>query len=292
VLLISKGNVFLESALNLDPRTDVTKTAEPPAKLAGYNLVVFDRIKPPASLPRGSYLMVDSYTPIGPALADKSVPMPAIIDWDKNHPTMRFVNFSEVGMQSAKTLKPMSWGQVVLEAQQGPIAVAGEFDGRKFLVLGFDIEKSNFPMVPGFPIMIANCLDWFSGRTGGDINLFAKSGEAVPVEVPSTTRSITVTSPDGSKRGVEVSSNPVYYDGTEQTGIYNIKGKNVNRQLAVNLLWTEESDNGPKDQVFVGEKNLKASSGGVKTNKEFWRVALVGVLLLLCLEWYVYHRRL
>jgi hypothetical protein len=147
-------------------------------------------------------------------------------------------------------------------------------------------------MVPAFPIFMTNCLDWFSGRTGANINLSARSGEPVPVEVPSSVRSFTVTAPDGSSRDVEVNSSPVYYDGAEQAGLYTIKGNGVDRKLAVNVLWPQESDTKPRDQVFVGNKNLKASTGGVRTNKEYWRYALLGLLTLLCLEWYVYHRRI
>lgn len=291
-LLISKGNVFLERALNLDPRTEVVRTPTPPADLARYDLVVFDRVKPPAALPRGCYMLIDSYSPGGPALAEGSISNPTIVDWDKNHPAMKFVGFEGVGIQTAKKLKPMSWGKVVLEAEQGPLAVAGEFEGRKFLVLGFDLERSNFVMVPGFPILIANCLDWFTEKAGQNLDISARTGEPVAIDVPPDTRSITITAPNGSSRELQVNTNPVYYDGTNQAGIYKVQSKGVNRRLAVNLLWAEESDTKPREQVQIGQVSAKASTDGVKTNKEYWRYVLLALLVVLSAGWYIYHRRL
>ncbi|MCX6344330.1 MAG: BatA and WFA domain-containing protein [Armatimonadetes bacterium] len=162
VLMVSKGNLFLQNALNLDPRTQLIRSESIPADFANqkYNLVVFDCIAPPANLPPGGYLLLRTSAAQGPATIGAAVDRPTVIDYARNHPVSAYVDFNEVRIAQANYLQPKPWATTIVEGPGGGLGVAGSNGGRKFVQLSFDILESDFPLHVGFPIFIANCLDW------------------------------------------------------------------------------------------------------------------------------------
>ncbi len=294
VLLVTKGNIFLQNALNLDPRTQLTRTDSVPADLDKhtYDLVVFDGITPPKSLPRGGYLLVNTPAAQGPATAGAKVARPTIVDFAKNHPASAYVDFTGLRIASAQLLKPKPWAVPIVEAEGGAIATAGSDAGRRFVQLSFDLLESDFPLRVGFPIFVANCLDWLAptAQTGAGDSI--RTGQAMYIDVPPDVKTLTVTSPDGSKRSLKVTQTPVVFDDTERSGIYKIQGAGIDREFACNLASPTESGSIPKDVLAVGGKKFSSTGKGVQTNREYYWTALLVVLAVLSFEWYTYHRRL
>lgn len=294
VLLISKGNIFLQNALNLDPRTRLTRADSLPADFGkrGYDLVVFDGIKAPKKLPQGGYLLINSSSDQGPALAQGSLTKhPTIVDVDEHHPITRYVDFTSVRMAEAYYLKPKPWARPLVEGETGPLAVAGVNNGRRFVQLGFDLLKSDFPLHVGFPIFVTNCLDWLAPQQiGGSEG--SRTGRPVYIDVPPGTERIAVTNPNGIKRVIDVSQTPVVFNNTECAGIYRITGKGISREFVCNLASPTESDTSPKESIELGGRKMAASTKAVQTNREYyWPLALI-VLCVMAFEWYAYHRRL
>lgn len=294
VLMVSKGNVFLQSALDLDPRTRLTRTDAAPADLASrkYDLVVFDGIKPPDALSRGGYLLVGAEAAQGPASAGSVISRPTIVDSARNHPVSACVDFSGVRIAEARALAPREWATVLVEGEGGPLGVAGIDAGRRFVQLSFSLLESDFPLRVGFPIFIANCLEWLVPRenlSGGDS---IRTGQPVHIDVPPGVAEVTVTDPGGRRQVLKVSQSPLLFDDTERAGVYRVRGKGIDREIACNLASPQESDTHPKDALSIGEKVFTSSGKAVHTNREFHGIAILAVLAVLMFEWYAYHRRL
>jgi len=294
VLVVSPGNLFLENALNLDPRTDVVRTDSLPADFGKrtYDLVVFDRVTPPANLPQGGYLLIDTSAAQGPASVGESVSRPQIIDSARNHPVTAYVEFNDVRIASAAYLKPEPWAVGLVEGSGGPLVVAGSQQGRRFVQLSFDMLESDFPLHVGFPIFVANCLDWLVPPASAAAGESIRAGQPMYVDVPPGIESITVSCPDGGNENVRVTTTPVIFDNTEHAGIYRVSGKGVNREFACNISSSQESDTKPKDVVMVGGRSLSSAGGEVRTNHELYGFLILAALAILTFEWYAYHRRL
>ena len=58
----------------------------------------------------------------------------------------------------------------------------------------------------------------------------------------------------------------------------------------MNLLDADESDTKPRDEVKLGERKVEAGAGRRQVH-ETWKWVALGALLLLLLEWAVYHRK-
>ena len=318
VLMVSKGNIFLRNALSLDPRTQLTRSDSCPADLAKrrFDLVVFDRIGPPSSLPPGGYLLVNTSSAQGPAGVGNPVSRPTIIDSAKNHPVSAYVDFSTVRIAEARYLNPKPWAAKLVEGEGGALVVAGSRNGRSFVQLGFSLLESDFPLHVGFPIFVANCLDWLGAsslqvstpssslqvsipggiraipggmRPGG---MTVRTGQPAYIDVPPGLAELTVTGPDGAKHALKVTQTPAVYDYTERAGVYRVRGEGFHREFACNLSSTDESDTKPKDALLIGGRQFASSGKGVRTNREFYGFAILLALAVLMFEWYAYHRRL
>lgn len=294
VLLVSKGNIFLQNALNLDPRTVLTKADALPAGFedSKYDLVVFDGVAPPQDLPQGGYLLINSACAQGPAKAGQALTRPAIVDYARNHPVSRYVDFASVQVAEAKRLSPANWAATLVESGGGVLAVAGSRSGRSFVQVSFSLLDSDFPLRVGFPIFITNCLDWLVPAQTLNAGESIRTGKPMYIDVPAGVSRIEVTDPKGRAQKLEVTQTPVIYDDTETAGVYRVTGKGMRREFACNLTSAQESSTAPKEAFSVGGKKFASTGKPVQTNREFYWPLVLLALGVLAFEWYAYHRRI
>lgn len=294
VLLVSKGNIFLQNALNLDPRIQLARAESVPSSLKdqGYDLVVFDCIQPPASLPQGGYLLINTSAPQGPAEMGGPVDRPNIADASRNHPVSAYVDFANVAISKARLLKSRDWATTIVDGAHGPLGVAGSKGGLRFVQLSFDLLQSDFPLRVGFPVFITNCLDWLvpAGAKGSGESI--RTGQPMYVDVPPDVSEVNVRLPNGQQKTVKVTQTPIVFDDTELAGIYRVHGKGVDKEFTCNMASSAESDIMPRDVLSVGGEKFKSSTNAVRTNMELYGFLVFIALGLLAFEWYAYHRRL
>lgn len=298
VLMVSKGNIFLQNALNLDPRTSVTKADTLPANPESssgdskYDLVVFDGVTPPSNLPQGGYLLINASCPQGPARIGEMLQRPSIVDYARDHPVSRYVDFGNVQVAEARRLSPANWATTLVESAGGVLAVAGSKGGRSFVQLSFSLLDSDFPLRVGFPIFVTNCLDWLVPAQTLNAGESIRTGQPMYIDVPANVAQIEVTDPTGSKRAIKVTQTPVIFDNTERAGVYRVTGKGVKREFACNLISMQESATEPKEAFSVGGKKFASTGKPVQTNREFFAPLVLLALAVLAFEWYAYHRRI
>lgn len=294
VLLVSSGNIFLQNALNLDPRTSVTKTDSLPAKFkeSKYDLVVFDGIAPPADLPQGGYLLINTSCAQGPARMGDMLSRPSIVDYARNHPVSKYVDFANVQVAEGRRLSPANWATTLVESGGGVLAVAGSKGGRSFVQLSFSLLDSDFPLRVGFPIFVTNCLDWLVPAQTLSAGESIRTGQPMYIDVPPNVSQIEVTDPRGNRQTIKVTQTPVIYDNTETAGVYHVTGKGIKREFACNLTSVQESSTTPKQAFSVGGKKFASTGRPVQTNREFYWPLVLLALAVLAFEWYAYHRRI
>jgi len=307
VLLVSPGNLFLENGLNLD--SDVVVEEVSPADFdtvgkggAGYSMVVFDGYLPPNPLLPGNYLIVNAGTAQTPLTSiTGSVDSPTLVDQNRTHPLMRFVDLSGLNLGKANQEKLADWAETLAETDSGTIIADGEHGGLRMVSVGFGLSDSDWPLRVSFPIFLTNCVDWLTAGSGmGPSSPDTPAGAAASLTVPSGMENVTVTTPSGRKTMLATPNEggTIVYDDTDEVGTYRVQGaKGYDHAVAVNLLNSTESNLTPQLHANLDRAGVMTSTGSGgphlrRIRNDLWPAAAAVAMLFLTLEWLIYHRRL
>jgi Ca-activated chloride channel family protein len=305
ILLVTDGNLFLEQGLALD--ADVTLDECSLSQYdtlgrrgAGYDLVVFDGKLPPGSLPVGRYLIVgtaNAQTPL--ALSPGNAALPHFIDENNSHPVMRFVDLTGLQVRTLPNFHVQPWAVTLADGSNGPWIAAGEQNGSRMVSIAFDLTESNWPLRVSFPIFLANAVDWLTeGSVPGAVAASVDAGTPAQIVVPAGPNSVSIARPDGETGAVAVppAGGIVDYDRTDKVGVYHVRGAgNSDYPFAVNLNDAEESALSPRLLTVLQHNGARLPAVSTRSlprvkNPLGFGIAAVALVLLL-LEWIVYHRR-
>ncbi len=291
VLLVTRGNRFLERALRSTPNVELTTAPDLGNDGSTYDFVVLDNVIP-------------TVWPIGNILAfhvmqtnwfDKvsQVDSPAIVDWKATHPLLRYVGFDNVPIGKSFAVKPPSWGVSLLDSPQDSLMVAGELGRQRIVWVGFDSLESYWPYRFSFPIFIQNAADWLNPANAKSSQLLVRAGDAFRLGLSQPEASAQITLPDGATRKLtlETNANEIVFGDTFHQGIYRLHVGTNDTTFCVDLLDADESNIKPREELVLGSYTKVAATKLQRTNMELWRSIAAIALLVLMIEWWYYHRR-
>lgn len=298
VLLVTRGNLYLEGAMLLDESLAVTRV--PPAaytpKLAEKaEAVVFDRWLP-ETLPPRPVLALAPPPERSPLPVRGTVQAPLITEQSRSHPVMRWVTLKDVNISSALRFRRGPGVTVLAEAFGEPLAVAARRGGRPLVLLGFDVTASDLPLRVAFPLLVINSLDWFRGADGPGLQGL-KTGESWAVPLPAeggmaAPGQVRVIDPAGRRYFAPVSGGQALLAGSE-AGVYTLERDGRRLKLAANLAEPKESAIAPRTELTLSGKTLSRPEGfGLSVRREIWIYLVLLAFLLLGLEWWTYNRRI
>ena len=161
----------------------------------------------------------------------------------------------------------------------------------------FDLDVSDFATsIPSAPILMSQCLEWLGAATSLIQPNLVKTGEPVKIylEHISEVERITVQMPNNDIQELPARDSRIVFTDTTQVGVYTVfvDGKPFGKFVA-NLLNPQESDLSPSqlaDDPNGGEGTERVQSNLPEVNREIWGYAAFLALLLLIVEWWVYHQ--
>ncbi len=296
-LVISEGNRFVDRVLGSLPTVNhVNGTPGQGVPSRPFDLYVFDSYLPDP-LPDADMLIINPPRSPGiftvgepsedtgnPALAD-STDLTAFLDVDS-------LNILEFRPVTASWLEPM------VTVDGGPVILTGENRGRQIAVLAFALSDSDLPLQITFPILMNNLMDWYRPEGVTLTETAVRTGESLTITPPLRADRVRVTKPDGSRREFTPTAGAVIYADSNQLGVYGVEifagsEELQTTQFAVNLFDAAESDISPREQVMLGDAVItEAADEEELGQREFWRWLALLALLVLMIEWFVYHQRL
>jgi hypothetical protein len=214
------------------------------------------------------------------------------ISTDPSHPVNSYISYGAVNFDRRRVLKVAGWLNPIVSDSAGGLIWAGQDKGRRVIVLGFDLSKTDLPVRMEFPILIANSIAWLSQGAGGGpldgaLNQAVRTGQ--PLTLQSASPRITIQRPDGSTIQAETHDGVATFADTARVGVYT--AKEANSRFAVSLLSGLESDTRPRDSLSGSGGKIQSSSETYKSYREIWTWVLCGALVVLGAEWLVYLRR-
>jgi hypothetical protein len=181
-------------------------------------------------------------------------------------------------------------------------------------VLGFEIVgtsasgvktfNTDWPRKHSFPSFWLNVLEYFAGGEGEALAA-NRPGQLVELRVGGSATELEVELPNGQRRQVVLEQpGRLECHDTSQLGVYQVRaGNQVIKRFAVNLFGRDESDLALRvrqdsedgltavDSLSIGYVDVAAQSPTSPVRKELWKPLLMGALVVLLIEWYIYNRR-
>ena len=295
VLLVSEpkgtSTFFLQRVFALDPRVDLETVA--PANYftsQEYDLIVFNGFAPP-ELPRGSLLFFNAVPPVEGIEVLGELENPPVIASDADHPVMRYLNPSNVGIAKATRLGLPAGARTLASTNGGPLIADVSRGGQQILVVPFNLEDSDWPLNLSFPLFVQNVLSW-TPRAALSETRTTRAGRPLSLPPEPLATSATVVLPDGGEFEVRLDAmRPTYFARTHETGPYRVRIGEQEMTYAVNLLDPVETAIAPAEALEIGRGRVEAQKGNVSVNREFWRWLVAAGIAILVLEWWVYSRR-
>ncbi len=333
LLIITPGNLFLERALSTDQvqkRADVTvATVELLSSLSfqkeaadgEYDLIIYDRCGPTVDadpnhplkkMPQANTLFIGALPPLPERWPRaKKVSLPVVIDSDRQHPLMQWVEMDGVVFDEAIPLSlPEDSGvRSLIETTAGTIFAISPRGGYEDAVLSAEIIeqvdgeqhfKTNWWRKPSFPIFIGRVVAYLGRTPAAVAGRNVRPGEPIELRCRTSLKWITVTGPTGKRTKVRRGQFGTFgFSETGNSGIYQVSDDDqVIDRFAVNLFDSTESDirlraaNQQGDTVIrIGHEEITAAAGWEPTRREGWRFLLILVLVVAVFEWYIYNRR-
>jgi len=289
VLLVTRGNLFLEAALSLDPRVTVQKVVSPPRDAArSYDVVVYDNVAP-REPPDGNAILIGTVPEWFPVVPLGAVENSVLVDWHHTHPTMRYVDMASVRLNTVTPLLPKPGVETLAEVAEGAVIVSVQRADKRWLLIAFDVTASDLPLRVAFPVMMLNALRWLTAPLeSGERGLIAAGGLAV-IPVPGDRERVRLRLPDGKVTELNVQDNAAPFEDTLQAGVY--RCEETGYLFAVNLLQREETDLPVNRYSSASPAQTSDGMRRVLAKREWWQWLAGALLALLVLEWFMYHRR-
>jgi hypothetical protein len=317
VLYISPGNDALDAVLStsfvsklalIERMSSESLESEEYLKKANsgaFDLIIFDQCRP-AELPACNTYFIGILPPDTRWSAEEAVELPQIIDSDRTHPLMRFVELGDVKfIVEATPLKLPRGGNILIDSHLGVMLGVAPREGYEDLVQGFEIvgqddsgstyANTDWPIRTGFPVFIGNVLTYLGGSKFESEQVSTQPGQAVALRTQTPVTEVNVESPAGERTRISRGGQNTFVFGkTDVVGNYAVregKSDDISQRFTVNLFDTIESDIRPTEAIDPGYEEIVGQRGWETKRRELWKYLLIAGLIVLLIEWYIYNRR-
>jgi hypothetical protein len=210
-----------------------------------------------------------------------------LASWDGSHPLLSGVSLRDVLVDRAALLASGTVERApalvaVARAPGGEPLILATREGRRFALVSFALDASNFPQQASFPAFLSNAIDWLTRQPRA---LAARVGQ-VSVPIPDG----RVLDLDGQEISTRAAPGATLFDAG-QPGLYTAVTREDRIRVAVNLLDPHITALNAS-RFAQGAVPLAPTQDAPPMATDPWIVLLVLAALLLALEWWTYNRRL
>lgn len=300
ILLVTKQNVFIEKAIQTVPNITLYKTnsAKNISDEETFDLYLFDGIIPTEIPKKGNLIFIHpNHSVEGLFTVKEKEKTGGYIKVSGKSALTKGISNWEFGVNKIQGIDKPDWADDFLKLEQDTVGFFGTAQNRKVAVLGFDIHESDVALQPEFPILIyrlmeqcldTNMVDSSMIYAGEKIELYSQSLEE-PIQIKKDGKEIDRFVSSGAKS---------VYDKLVTSGIYEIiqksdESKEKNNAVLVVNFPVEESKTFLNKVTVTGGNNVKQQEQEASKKGGFdLRIPiLIGILLLLMLEGFVYYRQ-
>ncbi|MCA9794853.1 MAG: hypothetical protein KC910_23760, partial [Candidatus Eremiobacteraeota bacterium] len=191
--------------------------------------------------------------------------------------------WDEVAVGDTTQAKLPQGCQTLARAGEDPALILRRQSGQTTLFVAFDLYRSNLPLSPMLPILMARFIETEVRPFRAAVPDQALTGAGLSIRAPGT---VGVTTPEGRRAEV---ADGLFLD-TGQAGFYRVDFQGQSRQVAVNLFSSQESTLGESPGDVLGVAPESAQNTRSLAQEWWWQLVALGLVVLVG-EWFLFHRR-
>ncbi|RIW37384.1 VWA domain-containing protein [Bacillus salacetis] len=204
-------------------------------------------------------------------------------------PLLRYVDMEQVFLQSRFPYENKDLEPLVLSGDN-PVISTGSFEGSPLVLIGFDLQDSDWPLQPGFPIFMKNALE-FLQQENQSLG-YAAPDEKIQMTFSADAQSAEVIQANDGKTVTDLKVDSDTISAPGDPGVYQVKESTStgtrDRYLAV-LLPEKEQSIATEQSFSIGSSNT-ANQEETQSIHPLWKWAALFAFILLIMEWEVYRR--
>ncbi len=306
VLFVSRnGNIYIEQLLAALPGLRPFRAPfDQPLPADPFDLYIYDGVIS-GTLPSKELLLFNM--PPNDLYTVRGVFTPTITSTITlaDDPVLQYVDFSNVHIRQMQEVETPAWAKPLITVDGHPLLIAGTLGRRRVAAFAFDLRESDLPLQVAYPILMSNLIGWLTPSTvivgevplaAGGAGDTAHPGDTVTIRPAVGEQAVGIVAPDGQRFVTPASEAGVLFGNTDQLGIYGVgtasasEGGKLAGYFAVNLFDPLESKIRPAQTLTIGQSQVSAAVRQEVGQRELWPYAAALALLLLLLEWWVFHR--
>lgn len=202
---------------------------------------------------------------------------------------LQFVNMEEVYIQKSYPFASQEL-QTIVASGETPVISKGNYQGSPIVLLGFDIEDTDWPMHPSFPIFLYNAIDYLTDQN--HLLGYLQPNERKEIAYSSGVTSSTILN-EKNEKIAEMNVNDSSFIVPELPGLYKVEEETefgIKERLFAVIVDEEEKYISPEESFTIETENEETGGDKQKNPNEIWAVFAIVALLILFLEWEVYRR--
>ena len=303
VALVGEDSFLLQSLLegmpleSLDVMTPATYSALIDSGQGAWDVVLFDGWTPEV-FPRGQFLVFGSLDGIDELAPYGSAERAFIRSSKDEHPIFRYVTLDDLFIWKMPKVAVNGDVEVLAESIEGPTIVLVKRAGIELLWVAFGILDSTWWHQRSFANFIPNAVEFLAASGGALVEKSLVPGEPITMALPAGTRSVEVVRPDGVvEEGFLSPDGRFSWGPVLQAGLHEVSwsapgdSERSNVLVAVNMLDGLEGQIDAAEALNLSVERITGTRRSRSALVSVWPWLLVAGLLILVLEWYVYHRR-
>lgn len=244
---------------------------------------------PAGQWPKGAKLVL-SPTTGGPFQIEKKLSLKYGLKQATDDPMLQYVDVKDVYLGKSYAVGDPGNLKPLIASGDNPIVLKGMLHGAKTVLFAFDIQDSDWPLRPSFPILVQNALTYLTKYDKSLGILFP--GESETVTLAPTVQKAKTETADGKELSALHIQHP-RLKAPNRPGLYRLSEQTADglrkRTFAVEL--DEHELTAQAEKSFTIDSGKEKAADGTRIVKHgVWRWAAALALLVLFVEWGVYSR--
>jgi len=304
VALVQPKNFLLQSVLEGMPlqSLDILDAEQFNAlaqdnQLDQYDVIVLDDYAPQSLLP-GRYFSVGATPAIEGLNVYGDGGQQLILNWQRDHPIFEFVNLDNLYVEKMTLIEPGEEIDVLAEAIDAPAVLGVRRGALQVIHLPFHPVDTNWPFLRSYVTFIYNVVEYLGSIGQGLTTRSYAPGEAIKTRLPADAEDIVMRLPNGDVDTVRTPDPTQFaYGPLRLSGVHLLTWQRAgeegqqSRPFAVNLFSETEGRVQAEQQITIGQESVEGQLGSQAAYTSLWPWAIGVCLVVMMLEWWVYHRK-